>query len=96
MSGKPSNNPLTVLFADRKIGAASKLAFLQLWTFAGQTPGRIVVTADWLASACGRSPKAAWLWLHELEAHDLIKIGERNERRGTIDLDLLQPMSRKS
>ena len=91
MSPTPNGNALTILFSDRKIGAASKLAFFQLWTFAGETPGRIVVTADWLGSSCGRSPKAAWLWLEELQAHDLIKIGERNERRGTIDLDLYNP-----
>ena len=79
---------LSLLLADRKLGAASKLAFLQLWDFAGGQPGRVVITADWLGGVCGRSPKAAWLWLAELEAHDLVKIGERNERRGTIVVDV--------
>jgi hypothetical protein len=83
--------PLKLLFADRKLGAASKLAFLQLWDFAGGEPGRVVITADWLAGVCGRSPKAAWLWLGELESHDLVKLGERNERRGTITIDIYNP-----
>lgn len=83
--------PLKLLLADRKLGAASKLAFLQLWEFAGGQPGRVVVTADWLGSTCGRSPKAAWLWLNELEQHDLVKIGERNERRGSVVVDVYNP-----
>jgi hypothetical protein len=83
--------PLKLLLADRKLGAASKLAFLQLWDFAGQQPGRVVITADWLGSTCGRSPKAAWLWLEELQSHDLVKIGERNERRGSVVVDVYNP-----
>lgn len=82
---------LKVLFADRKLGAASKLAFLVLWEYAGRQPGEIVITADWLGSACGRTPKAARLWLAELEKHDLIKILERNERRGTLRLAIYNP-----
>jgi hypothetical protein len=82
---------LSLLFADRKLGAASKLAFFMLWKFAGNSPGRVVITADWLAGQCGRSPKAAWLWLEELQRHDLVKIGERNERRGTVTLDVYNP-----
>lgn len=83
--------PLKLLIADRKLGAASKLAFLQLWDLAERQPGRIVVTADWLGGVCGRSPKAAWLWLEELEKHDLIRIGQRNERRGSVSIDLYNP-----
>lgn len=83
--------PLKILLADRKLGAASKLAFLQLWDYAGRKPGRIVITADWLGSTCGRSPKAAWLWLEELAKHDLIRLGERNERRGSVTIDLYNP-----
>jgi hypothetical protein len=83
--------PLALLLADRKIGAASKLAFLQLWAFAEEQVGEIVVTADWLAGACGRSPKAAWLWLDELQKHDLIAIGERNERRGSVAIKIFNP-----
>jgi len=83
--------PLKLLIADRKLGAASKLAFLQLWEFAGRQPGRVTITADWLGGVCGRSPKAAWLWLVELEKHDLIELGERNERRGTVQVDLYNP-----
>jgi hypothetical protein len=82
---------LDLLFADRKLGAASKLAFLMLWRFAGEKPGRIVVTADWLAGCCGRSPRAAWDWLAELEGHDLVKLGERNERRGSVVVDVYNP-----
>lgn len=80
---------LTLLFADRRLGAASKLAFYQLWKFAGEKPGRIVITADFLAGQCGRSPKSAWDWLAELERHDLIKIGERNERCTTAIVGML-------
>ena len=83
--------PLKLLLADRKLGAASKLAFLQLWDFAGNRAGRVVITADWLGSTLGRSPKAAWLWLDELVGHDLIRLGERNERRGTVVVDLYNP-----
>jgi hypothetical protein len=82
---------LDLLFADRKLGAASKLAFYQLWRFAGNSPGRVVITADWLAGQCGRSPRVAWDWLAELEKHDLIKLGERNERRGTVVVDVYNP-----
>lgn len=82
---------LDLLFADRKLGAASKLAFLMLWRFAGEKPGRIVVTADWLAGQCGRSPRAAWDWLAELERHDVVKLGERNERRGSVVVDVYNP-----
>jgi hypothetical protein len=91
MQPTTSSDPLAVLFADRKIGAASKLAFLQLFRFAGGEPGRVVITADWLGGVCGRSSKAAWLWLAELESHDLVKLGERNERRGTIVIDVYNP-----
>ena len=83
--------PLKLLIADRKLGAASKLAFMQLWELADRQPGRIVVTADWLGGVCGRSPKAAWLWLEELEKHDLIRLGERNERRGSVVIDVYNP-----
>lgn len=83
--------PLKLLIADRKLGAASKLAFLQLWEYAGGKPGPIVITADWLGGSCGRSPKAAWLWLEELQKHDLIRIGKRNERRGSVSVDLYNP-----
>jgi hypothetical protein len=82
---------LQLLFADRKIGAASKLAFLQLWLLASEQPGRIVITTDWLAGVCGRSPRSALEWLEELQSHDLLKIGERNPRRGTIVIDLYNP-----
>ncbi|MCG2682378.1 MAG: hypothetical protein L6306_02050, partial [Planctomycetales bacterium] len=83
--------PLKLLIADRKLGAASKLAFLQLWELAGRQPSRIVVTADWLGGVCGRSSKAAWLWLQELEKHDLVRLGERNERRGSVVIDVYNP-----
>ena len=82
---------LDMLFADRKIGAASKLAFLQLWRFARGQPGHVVITADWLAGRCGRSPRSAWDWLDDLEKHDLIKIGERNERRGSVEVFVYSP-----
>src|SRR3990172_1808976 len=82
---------LRLLLADRKLGAASKLAFLALWQFAGETPGRVVITADWLGGTLGRSSKAAWLWLEELVKHDLVALGERNERRGTVVVDVFNP-----
>ncbi len=91
---RPANDScadLALLFADRKLGAASKLAFLQLWRFAGCQPAQVTITADWLAGRCGRSPKAAWLWIEELQNHDLIAVGERNERRGTITITVFNP-----
>ena len=84
-------DPLALLMADRKLGSASKMAYWQLWQFAGGQPGRVVITADWLGGRCGRSSKAAWLWLEELERHDLVKLGERNERRGTVVVDVYNP-----
>jgi len=87
----PTSHQLRMLLADRQLGAASKLAYLQLWELAGSQPGEIVITADWLGATCGRSPRAARLWLRELERHDLIKIGERNERRGTFCVAVFNP-----
>jgi len=82
---------LQVLMADRKLGAASKLAFLLLWDMAGEQPGEIVITADLLAGRCGRSPRAVHLWLDQLAKHELVDIIERNERRGTIRLAVYNP-----
>jgi len=82
---------LQVLMADRKLGAASKLAFLLLWDMAGEQPGEIVITADLLAGRCGRSPRAVHLWLDQLAKHELVHIIERNERRGTIRLAVYNP-----
>lgn len=82
---------LGLLLTDRKLGSASKLAFLQLWEYSGCQPGRIIITAAWLGGAFGRSPKSAWDWLEELAKHDLIALGERNERRGTVAVDVFNP-----
>ena len=35
--------------------------------------------------------KSAWGWLKELGKHDLIKIRDRDTRRGTITIDLYNP-----
>ena len=47
---------LKLLLADRKLGPASKLAYITMWNLAGRSPGRIVITAEWLGATCGRSP----------------------------------------
>ncbi len=82
---------LDMLFADRKIGAAAKLAFLQLWRFAGGQPGQVVITTDWLGGCYGRRPRSAWNWLEDLQRHDLIEMGERNERRGSVEVFVFSP-----
>jgi hypothetical protein len=82
---------LQLLLADRKMGAATKLAFLHLWHLAGYRPGEILVTADWLAGRSGRSPRAALQWIDQLTEHGLLDVVERNERRGTFRLLIYHP-----
>ena len=95
MQQQPAGDPLKFLWADRKLGAASKIAFFHLWQYAGGKPGRVVITANWLGGVCGRSPKAAALWLEELEKHDLVKLGEPNQCLGQRPCGYLQSVPRR-
>lgn len=86
-----SDDALRLLWRDRVIGAASKLAFAWLWARAGQRPAEIMVNAVELGEELGRDPAAARQWLNELARHDLLQIGERDRRRGVLQVFVYHP-----
>lgn len=84
-------DPLDRLFADRVLGPATKLAFYVLWRRADHRVNEIVVTATWLGDQLGRDRKTADFWLKNLEDADLIEIRDRDRRRGTYLINVLNP-----
>jgi hypothetical protein len=79
------------LLANRKIGAATKLAFLRLWTDAGGEPGEILIIPGRLATQLGRDARAARDWIERLDDLGLIDIIEHDEARGVIRAQVYHP-----
>jgi len=77
-------DPLGTILGDRTIGAASKLAFYQLYKLCGWKLGVCLIRLDWLGTANGRDARSALDWLRELEKHGLISTDQRDKRRGTL------------
>jgi len=84
---------LRYVMRDQTIGAASKLAYRELYARAQEAGGpEIVITAANLAAACGaRDGRSARSWLAELGKHGLVDVVDRDRRRGTILIYIYKP-----
>jgi hypothetical protein len=83
------------LLRNRKLGAAAKLAYLQLWHHAAEVPGELTITAKALAKSLGREAKAGRQWIGELADFGLVEIREwvkqAGPTRGTVRLWIYRP-----
>jgi hypothetical protein len=82
---------LAAVFRDERLGAATKLAFLYLWTAAGRRPGELVVSLTHLGAAYGRTRRAAHKWIGQLAEIGLVQVDDHDERAGKVYLTVWHP-----
>lgn len=89
-------DPVQVLDALLDLGLPSNdavVAALKLWEFVGRRPGRAVITASQLAGYARRNDsRTARNWIAAYEAVGLIKVFDRDPRRGSYDVHLFDPL----
>ena len=82
---------LQVVWQDKSLGPAQKLAYSWLWWHIGGRPGKLTVTTGLLGAACGSGHEAACRWLSKLDDAGLIEIVDRDTRKGVVHLYVNDP-----